>query len=135
MCRWGRNGEVEGQPLNQALITEILELEGYEVTLIYDGRTMLDLLNSPLVKDSVLPDLVLMDIQLPEVDGLEIIRQMRQLELWQNIPVIAVTAMAMPGDRERCLVAGANDYLSKPLNVEKAIATIRLLMKKRIFQE
>ncbi|MFW6263973.1 MAG: response regulator [Cyanobacteriota bacterium] len=135
MCRWGRNGEVEDQPLNQALITEILELEGYEVTLIYDGRTMLDLLNSPLVKDSVLPDLVLMDIQLPEVDGLEIIRQMRQLELWQNIPVIAVTAMAMPGDRERCLVAGANDYLSKPLNLEKAIATIRLLMKKRIFKE
>ncbi len=66
-----------------------------------------------------------MDIQLPEVDGFELIRQMKAHPIWQTVPVIAVTAMAMPGDRDRCLDAGADDYLSKPLDLEKVITTVR----------
>jgi two-component system, sensor histidine kinase len=120
---------VEDHAFNQMLITEMLELEGYEVELIYDGATMLNLVQSPVKKSQLLPDLILMDIQLPEVDGLEIIRQMRTKKYWQDLPIIAVTAMAMPGDREQCLNAGANDYLSKPLNFDKLIDKIRNLLK------
>ncbi|HEY9598572.1 MAG TPA: ATP-binding protein [Cyanophyceae cyanobacterium] len=116
---------VEDQPFNQALISEVLELEGYRVDVIYDGQTMLEMLHSPLVKPQSLPHLILMDIQLPQVDGFELIRQLKADSIWQNVPVIAVTAMAMPGDRERCLKAGADEYLSKPLDLENAIAIVR----------
>ncbi|MBE9124664.1 response regulator [Coleofasciculus sp. LEGE 07092] len=116
---------VEDQPLNQALILEVLELEGHLVELLYDGQTMLETLHSPLVKPQSLPHLILMDIQLPQVDGFELIRQLKAHPTWQNVPVIALTAMAMAGDRDRCLEAGADDYLSKPLDLEKVITTVR----------
>jgi CheY-like chemotaxis protein len=66
-----------------------------------------------------------MDIQLPGVDGFELIRQLKAHPQWQTVPVIAVTAMAMPGDCDRCLEAGADDYLSKPLDLEQVIAQVR----------
>lgn len=119
---------VEDQPFNQALISEFLEIEDYEVEIIYDGRTMLDLLDSPLACEQNLPDLLLIDIQLPEVDGLEILRQLRQNEVWQHIPAIAVTAMAMPGDRDRCMAAGADDYVSKPINLEELLTKVRAVL-------
>jgi len=116
---------VEDQPYNQALISEVLELEGYKVELIYDGGTMMETIYSPLVNLQNLPDLILMDIQLPQVDGMEIIRQLKAHSLWKQVPVVAVTAIAMSGDREKCLNAGANSYLSKPLNINQLIATVR----------
>ncbi len=119
---------VEDQPFNQALISEFLEIEGYEVEIIYNGQAMIDLLNSPLARPENLPDLLLIDIQLPGVDGLEILRKLRQNETWQEIPAIAVTAMAMPGDREQCLEAGANDYVSKPINLEELLTKVRSLL-------
>ncbi|MGB3514299.1 MAG: ATP-binding protein [Microcoleaceae cyanobacterium] len=119
---------VEDQPYNQLLISEVLELEGYSVELISDGKTMLDTINSGLVTATALPNLVLMDIQLPEIDGFELIRQIKAHPVWQSVPVVAVTAMAMAGDRERCLAAGASDYLSKPLNIEQMIATVKSLV-------
>jgi two-component system, sensor histidine kinase len=91
---------------------------------------MLERLHSPEVTPQSLPYLILMDIQLPEVDGLELIRQLKANSIWQKVPVIAVTAMAMAGDRDRCLEAGADDYLSKPLDLEKLIATVRSFMAK-----
>lgn len=115
---------VEDQPLNQILIAELLESEGYTVELICDGGAMLETIYSPLVKSSSLPDLILMDIQLPEVDGLELIRQLKAHPLWRKIPTIAVTAMAMPGDRDRCLQAGADGYLSKPIDVNQVLAAV-----------
>ncbi|MBD2183883.1 hybrid sensor histidine kinase/response regulator [Aerosakkonema funiforme] len=121
---------VEDQVYNQALISEVLELEGYAVELIYDGSTMIDLVYSALVTPESLPDLILMDIQLPEVDGFEIIRHLKAHPLWQNVPVIAVTAIAMAGDRDRCLAAGANGYLSKPLNLDELISTVRSFLNK-----
>ncbi len=115
---------VEDQPLNQILIAELLESEGYTVELICEGGAMLEAIYSPLVKSDSLPDLILMDIQLPEVDGLELIRQLKAHPMWQKVPAIAVTAMAMPGDRDRCLQAGADGYLSKPIDVNQVLSTV-----------
>lgn len=117
---------VEDQPYNQAFISEVLELEGYKVEMIYDGGTMMQTIYSPLVTKQSLPDLILMDIQLPQVDGIQIIRQLKAHDLWKSVPVVAVTAIAMSGDRDRCLAAGADAYLSKPLKVDELIACVRL---------
>ncbi|MEC4895580.1 MAG: ATP-binding protein [Oscillatoria sp. PMC 1051.18] len=119
---------VEDQPYNQALISEVLELEGYVPEIIYEGRTMMDLIHSPLVTPQVLPDLILMDIQLPDLDGFQLIHQLKNHQYWRKIPVIAVTAMAMPGDKDRCLQAGADDYISKPIDIEQLLQSIGLLL-------
>ncbi|MGK7920868.1 MAG: ATP-binding protein [Trichodesmium sp.] len=119
---------VEDQPYNQLLISEVLELEGYSVELISDGQTMLDTIHSPLVTAPNIPSLILMDIQLPEVDGLELIKELKAHSLWKSVPVIAVTAMAMTGDREKCLEVGASAYLSKPLNIQNMIETVNSLV-------
>jgi CheY-like chemotaxis protein len=65
------------------------------------------------------PDAILMDIQLPELDGLEAIRRMRAMPGLEQVPIVALTALAMAGDRERCLAAGANSYLSKPVSLRE----------------
>ncbi|HEY9635426.1 MAG TPA: ATP-binding protein [Coleofasciculaceae cyanobacterium] len=119
---------VEDQPLNQALICEVLELQGYAVEVIHDGQTMQETIYSPLATSRSIPQLILMDIQLPGVDGFELIRQLKAHPIWQNVPVIAVTAMAMPGDRDRCIESGADGYLSKPLDLEKLITTMQAFL-------
>ncbi|MFP4132828.1 MAG: ATP-binding protein [Halothece sp.] len=119
---------VEDQPFNQALICQVLELEGYSVEVIYDGRTMQELMEAELRSRELLPHLILLDIQLPEVDGFEILHQLRQIPYWQEVPVIAITAMAMPGDRDRCLEAGADDYIAKPLHLETVIEKVKKLI-------
>jgi CheY-like chemotaxis protein len=116
---------VEDQPLNQMLISEVLELEGYGVEMIADGSGMLDRMGAAINAPELLPDLILMDIQLPDVDGFELMRRVKADPVWKSVPMVALTAMAMPGDRERCLEAGASDYLSKPLDLNLAIATVR----------
>jgi len=116
---------VEDQPFNQALICQVLELEGYAVEEIDDGKTMQELIGAELQSREVLPHLILLDIQLPEVDGFDLLQQLRQTEHWQDIPVIVLTAMAMPGDRDRCLQAGANDYIAKPLHLETVIEKVK----------
>ncbi|MEP0851597.1 MULTISPECIES: ATP-binding protein [Cyanophyceae] len=116
---------VEDHAFNQALISDVLELEGYVVELIYDGSTMLEAMRSPYVLARSLPNLILMDIQLPGVDGFEIMRQLKAHPLWRSVPVIAMTAMAMSGDRDRCLAAGADGYISKPLDLDTVITTVR----------
>ncbi|MGL5060561.1 MAG: ATP-binding protein, partial [Microcoleus sp.] len=98
---------VEDQPFNQMLISEVLELEGYAVETIADGSAMQERIT---LAESI-PDLILMDIQLPDVDGFELMRQIQAHPAWRSVPTIAVTAMAMPGDRDRCLEAGAVGYL------------------------
>ena len=116
---------VEDQPFNQMLISEVMELEGYGVEILADGKGMVDRILAASTAPELLPDLILMDIQLPDVDGFELMRRVKADPVWESVPMIAVTAMAMPGDRERCLEAGASGYLSKPLDLNLTIATIR----------
>ncbi|MBW4640283.1 MAG: response regulator [Gloeocapsa sp. UFS-A4-WI-NPMV-4B04] len=119
---------VEDQLFNQELILEVLELEGYTVDLISDGAAMMTAIQSYSATPSLLPHLILLDIQLPEVDGFEIVRHLKANPIWKDIPVIAVTAMAMTGDRDRCLAAGADGYLSKPLDLNLLIETVQTFL-------
>lgn len=115
---------VEDNPLNASYITDYLISRNFRAVPVPDGRTFLEKVTQ------VNPDLVLMDIQMPGIDGMETIRLLRANANAQvaSIPVIAVTALVMPGDRERCLQAGANDYLSKPFQMERLLEMIRGLL-------
>jgi CheY-like chemotaxis protein len=73
------------------------------------------------------PQIILMDIQMPALDGLEAIRRLRADPRFDSTPIIALTALAMPGDRERCLEAGASEYMSKPLSLKRLVKTINRL--------
>ena len=70
------------------------------------------------------PDLILMDIQMPVLDGLEATRRLRANPRFASIPIIVLTALVMPGDRQKCLDAGATDYMSKPVNLKKLAKTV-----------
>ena len=73
-------------------------------------------------------DLVLMDIMMPEMDGIAATRAIRQDARWRKLPIIALTAKAMKDDQERCIAAGANDYIAKPLDVERLLSLVRVWM-------
>ena len=99
----------DDQP-SRELIREILETCGYQVLEARDGREALQRV------EETAPDLVLLDIQMPAVDGSAVLRQLRQDSRFASLPVVAVTAYAMRGDREKALAAGFDAYLTKPLN-------------------
>jgi len=105
-------------------LTSLLEGRGVKLQLARDGREAIIALerNEPPV------DLILMDVMMPEMDGLTAIRTIRQRAEWKKLPIIALTAKAMKTDHEQCLAAGANDYLAKPLDVEKLLSLIRVWM-------
>ncbi|KAK0338746.1 hypothetical protein LTR94_037313, partial [Friedmanniomyces endolithicus] len=73
-------------------------------------------------------DLVLMDVMMPVMDGLTATREMRKDPRWKTLPVLMLTAKAMPDDQERCMAAGANDYMAKPLDVDKLLSLVRVWM-------
>lgn len=77
-----------------------------------------------ILKSSNDIDLVLMDVMMPGLDGFDTMRIVRQLDGYKSLPIVAVTAKAMMGDREKCIDAGANDYIAKPVNVDVLIATL-----------
>jgi PAS domain S-box-containing protein len=95
------------------MITDYLQLAGYDVISARDAVSGLE------QAKKIRPDLILMDIQLPGMDGLEATRKLRADPTLRTIPIIALTALAMPGDRERCLAAGATDYVTKPVSLKK----------------
>jgi two-component system, sensor histidine kinase and response regulator len=107
----------EDNVVNQKLAIGLLERQGHQVTLACNGREAIDQLASKTF------DLVLMDIQMPELDGLEATREIRRAERLSggHVPIIAMTAHAMKGDREQCLAAGMDDYLSKPIRTQELI--------------
>jgi CheY-like chemotaxis protein len=100
------------------MLRDYLELAGYKVVTAPDGREALT--QARLVR----PDLILMDIQLPVMDGYEATRQLRSEPAFKYTPIIALTALAMPSDRERCLAAGMDEYISKPINLRALVRII-----------
>ncbi len=112
---------VEDKPMNQKLATILLEKKGWNVTTAINGREALDLLGTESF------DLVLMDIQMPEMDGLEATQHIRarEAEAGEHIPIIAMTAHAMEGDREKFMEAGMDGYVSKPINPEDLYGTVK----------
>jgi signal transduction histidine kinase/DNA-binding response OmpR family regulator len=109
---------VEDNLVNQKVVLAILRKKGYRIDVANDGREALMKLNAGAY------DLVLMDVQMPVLDGLETTRLIRRESRWDHLPVIAMTAHAMNGDRERCLQAGMNAYISKPVQPAHLVATI-----------
>jgi signal transduction histidine kinase/CheY-like chemotaxis protein/HPt (histidine-containing phosphotransfer) domain-containing protein len=112
---------VEDNLVNQKVVLAILRKKGYQIDVANDGR---EALNKLTAADAPKYDLVLMDVQMPVLDGLETTRLIRRESRWDRLPIIAMTAHAMNGDRERCLQAGMNAYISKPVQPAHLIATI-----------
>jgi signal transduction histidine kinase/CheY-like chemotaxis protein/HPt (histidine-containing phosphotransfer) domain-containing protein len=112
---------VEDNLVNQKVVTAVLKKKNLRIEIAGDGRQALDLLNAE--GDDPF-SLVLMDVQMPVLDGLEATRLIRNDGRWERLPIIAMTAHAMNGDRERCLQAGMNDYLSKPVQPAHLLATV-----------
>ena len=110
---------VEDNELNMKLFNDLLEAHGYGTVKTREGTKVLELARAHK------PDLILMDIQLPEVSGLDLIRWLKEAEDLKNIPVIAITAFAMKGDEDRIRETGCEDYISKPISVLSFIETIR----------
>ncbi len=110
---------VEDNELNMKLFNDLLEAKGYEVIQTRNGLKALDLAKEHR------PDLILMDIQLPEVSGLEVTKWIKEDEMISSIPIIAVTAFAMKGDEERIRQGGCEAYISKPISVATFIKTIQ----------
>jgi two-component system cell cycle response regulator DivK len=110
---------VEDNELNMKLFNDLLEAFGYRTVQTRDGRTALSLAREHR------PDLIIMDIQLPEVSGLDLTRQIKADVQLRGIPVVAVTAFAMRGDEERIRQEGCEAYLSKPISVQKFLETVR----------
>ncbi|WP_312137867.1 response regulator [Brevundimonas sp. BH3] len=111
---------VEDNELNMKLFHDLLESQGYETLQTREGMQALQLARAHR------PDLILMDIQLPEISGLEVTKWIKEDEELSNIPVIAVTAFAMKGDEERIRQGGCEAYISKPISVTTFLDTVRL---------
>ncbi|MCE7948062.1 MAG: response regulator [Chloroflexi bacterium CFX4] len=107
---------VEDNPDNRILIADVLDSMDYEVIIATDGEEGVKKASSDR------PDLILMDISLPQMDGLTATRHIKEMPELKHIPIIALTAHAMVGDRERALEAGCDDYVSKPIDL-KELAT------------
>ncbi|RYE93249.1 MAG: response regulator, partial [Myxococcales bacterium] len=114
---------VEDDVRNVFALTSILEPKGARVAIARNGREAL----VALAKEPDI-DLVLMDLMMPEMDGLEATREIRKEPRWARLPIIALTAKAMRDDQEKCLAAGASDYLAKPLDVEMLLSLLRVWM-------
>ena len=110
---------VEDNELNMKLFNDLLQAHGYATVTTRDGTKALD-----LARDEK-PDLILMDIQLPEVSGLDVTRWLKAEEDLKHIPVIAVTAFAMKGDEDKIREGGCEDYISKPISIATFIGTIQ----------
>ncbi len=113
---------VEDNELNLKLFCDLLRVHGFEVEPVRDGREALDRARA------FEPELVIMDIQMPHVSGLELIEQMKAEAAFEKVPVLAVTAYAAKGDEERIRDAGAEGYVSKPISVMRFVEAVRALL-------
>ncbi|MGN7868530.1 response regulator [Paracoccus sp. 22332] len=132
----GRDAQLEGRRIlvveddirNVYALTGVFEPHGATVQIARNGREALEALGR--IDDGGAPrvDLVLMDVMMPEMDGLTATREIRKIDRWKTLPIIMLTAKAMAEDQNRCIEAGANDYLSKPLDVDKLLSLTRVWM-------
>jgi signal transduction histidine kinase/ActR/RegA family two-component response regulator len=118
---------VEDNQVNQKVVTAVLRKRGFVIELANDGRQALEKLES--AGDF---DLILMDVQMPVLDGLEATRLIRKDERWKHLPIVAMTAHAMSGDKERCLAAGMNGYISKPVHPSHLLTTVDEFLGNRV---
>jgi CheY-like chemotaxis protein len=108
----------EDNPITTKAVTDFLRYKGYQVETAADGAQALTMAHA------LQPALILMDMQMPDMDGLEATRRLRADQMLSTIPVIALTALAMPNDQARCAAAGVNAYLSKPVSLSHLQSTI-----------
>jgi len=108
-------------------LTKALEQHKMKVLAATDGKEALQVL-----KDNPLVDIVLMDMMMPEMDGYESTREIRKIHAYKHLPVLAVTAKAMMGDREKCIAAGASDYISKPVDIDQLISLLRVWLYDKV---
>ena len=113
---------VEDNETNVETFSDYLQIWGYRLMVARSGVEALACV------DKELPNLILMDVQLPDMDGLTAVRQLRTIETFKEIPIIVLTALKMLGDEERCLAAGANEYLSKPVQLRQLVMSIDQLL-------
>lgn len=106
----------EDQPDNQEIIRRRLTRRGHEVQVADNGRIAIE------VALEWMPDLILMDVSMPEISGLDATTHLRSLPAFTSVPIIAVTAHAMASDRQRCLAAGCTDFVSKPIEFKNLFA-------------
>ena len=121
---------VEDDVRNIFALSSVLEPKGVTVLIARNGREALETLTRSSQDGAPSVDLILMDIMMPEMDGYTAMREIRQHAEWKDLPIIALTAKAMADDHEKCLAAGANDYIAKPLDVEKLLSLVRVWMPK-----
>lgn len=114
---------VEDNPQNMRLVKKILMAAGYEVLEAYEGLAGI----ATAAREQ--PDLILMDINLPDINGLEATQRLKSSPQVAWIPVIAVTANAMHGDRDHCLAAGCDGYLAKPIMKNELLTTVSIFLK------
>ncbi len=117
---------VEDNELNMKLFDDLLSAHGYRTFKTRDGNRVLELARQHK------PDLILMDIQLPEVSGLEVTQWLKAAADLKNIPVIAVTAFAMKGDEEKIRQGGCEDYISKPISIGDFMVVIQKYLDKAV---
>ena len=138
MLREARNREValdrrrilvvEDDTRNVFALSSILEPKGATLEIARNGREAIEALDRSAARADDRIDLVLMDIMMPEMDGITAMREIRKRPEFRKLPIIALTAKAMKDDQDRCLAAGANDYIAKPLDVEKLLSLVRVWM-------
>ena len=116
---------VEDNEMNRDMLSRRLERKDFEVIIAIDGQAGINLSSSET------PDLILMDLSLPVIDGWEATRQIKADPATQSIPVIALTAHAMAGDEQKALAAGCDDYDTKPVNFKRLLGKIETLLAKR----
>jgi CheY-like chemotaxis protein len=114
---------IEDEEYNRDMQSRRLASRGYHVVMAEDGESAVDMARTEL------PDLILMDVGLPGIDGYEATRRIKSQPETQAIPIIALTACAMSGDRDKALAAGCNDYDSKPVDFTRLISKIEVLLK------
>jgi CheY-like chemotaxis protein/CHASE3 domain sensor protein len=119
---------VEDDVRNVYSLTSIFEPRGAVIQIARNGQEAIDALKAAGADPSAAIDLVLMDVMMPVMDGLTAAREIRNDPRWTKLPIVMLTAKAMPDDQQRCLEAGANDYMAKPIEVDKLLSLVRVWM-------